>query len=93
MMGALRFSLWVAAAAVLFNKVLYFAFTCACAWPDLPPSPANSGSASASASSSASAASASDVIRLLVVSDMHVLGYRRRLHVERAWVDWQMRKL
>lgn len=31
-------------------------------------------------------------LRLLLVSDMHVLGVRRRLWIERAWVDWQLRK-
>lgn len=29
-------------------------------------------------------------LRVLVVSDVHLLGKRRRAWIERAWVDWQV---
>lgn len=31
-------------------------------------------------------------LRALVVSDVHLLGKRRRSWIERAWVDWQVRQ-
>lgn len=30
-------------------------------------------------------------LRALVVSDIHLLGKRRRSWIERAWIDWQVR--
>jgi hypothetical protein len=31
-------------------------------------------------------------LRALVVTDVHLLGKRRRSAVERAWIDWQARR-
>lgn len=32
-------------------------------------------------------------LRVLVLSDVHILGKRRRSWLERAWIDWQVRAL
>ncbi|TYZ60974.1 hypothetical protein PybrP1_005329 [[Pythium] brassicae (nom. inval.)] len=32
-----------------------------------------------------------DELRVLVLSDIHILGKRRRSWLERAWIDWQVR--
>lgn len=36
------------------------------------------------------ASAAADELRVLVVSDIHILGKRRRSWLERAWIDWQV---
>lgn len=34
-----------------------------------------------------------ELLRALVVSDIHLLGKRRRSWIERLWIDWQVRML
>ena len=74
----MRWSVLAVALAVFFCEFAYYVLKVGlCNWAALP---AGSGGGAPSP------------LRLLLVSDVHVLGARRRLWVERAWVDWQLRK-
>lgn len=48
--------------------------------------------ADASIGSATSSTGNGGTLRALVVSDIHLLGKRRRSWIERMWIDWQVRK-
>lgn len=80
-----RHQLAALTAAVFFAQIgiffLYAATSC-----QLP-----SRYADASIGSAASSIGNSGTLRALVVSDIHLLGKRRRSWIERMWIDWQVR--